>query len=619
MIVTSATPAILFSDKLMTITNLTALVPIKLDIDEMNYSSLVDFFKNHCKGFELLEHILGTPTDVATSNDPVPPTSEWLKIDSIVLSWIFTMMSKTLQQMLVIENPQTAKEAWDIFAEIFNDNKSSRSIALKAELRSLGLGDLSIDAYFRKIESIATILSSLGSPIGNDDIVNIALEGLLNKYENASSIIIHREPFPDLKMVRLMLTTEEMRLKSRAQTTSIDSSSSSPMVLLANSGNTNTRRPVGASGKISKLCFNFARGFCHFGDNCRYIHGGTNIGVTNNTSLWSTSTTRPNSSSASPNMTPEKMMSLIQTQQAFVESVWPLVRLTSPPGFSQPMFGHASLGNQSSSDGSWSANMPSSVAWSAGLVEFDAFGFLVKDHMTRRVLLRCNSTGDLYPVMKPSPIPHAFLVIQYMWHQRLGHPGSEVLHRVLFSNSISCNKEKPPHALSCLSAWQTREASICPSSPLLAQHETQPTPVVQPIPAQYTSPPPTSPTIVTPNPNPNPVSVHPMVIRFHVGTNHPTLTTLSRYKTRLVANGSMQLSGVDVDVTFSLVVKPCTILIVFSLVISRHWPVHQLDIKNAFLHGNLSKTVYMHQPPGFWDSANPDYVCLLQRSLYGLK
>ncbi|GJR95493.1 hypothetical protein Tco_0267667 [Tanacetum coccineum] len=56
-------------------------------------------------------------------------------------------------------------------------------------------------------------------------------------------------------------------------------------------------------------------------------------------------------------------------------------------------------------------------------IEFDAFDFSVKDFMTRRVLLRCDNTGDLYPVTAPSPIPHTFLVSQHTWHQRLGHPG----------------------------------------------------------------------------------------------------------------------------------------------------------------------------------------------------
>ncbi|GJU12219.1 hypothetical protein Tco_1134615 [Tanacetum coccineum] len=56
-------------------------------------------------------------------------------------------------------------------------------------------------------------------------------------------------------------------------------------------------------------------------------------------------------------------------------------------------------------------------------IEFDAFGFSVKDFLTRQVLLQCDNTGDLYQVTTPSPIPHAFLVSQHTWHQRLGHPG----------------------------------------------------------------------------------------------------------------------------------------------------------------------------------------------------
>ncbi|GKD73129.1 ribonuclease H-like domain-containing protein, partial [Tanacetum coccineum] len=60
--------------------------------------------------------------------------------------------------------------------------------------------------------------------------------------------------------------------------------------------------------------------------------------------------------------------------------------------------------------------------------------------MTYRVLLRCDSMGDLYLITKPSVVPHAFLTSQYTWHKRLGHPGSEVLRRVLPSNSILSNR-----------------------------------------------------------------------------------------------------------------------------------------------------------------------------------
>ncbi|GKE23986.1 ribonuclease H-like domain-containing protein, partial [Tanacetum coccineum] len=65
--------------------------------------------------------------------------------------------------------------------------------------------------------------------------------------------------------------------------------------------------------------------------------------------------------------------------------------------------------------------------------------------------------------------------------------------------------------------------------------------------------------------------------------------SLSRYKARLVANGRNQQHG-NYDETFSPVVKLATIRTILSFVVSRDWPIHQLDAKNAFLHGHLSDT-----------------------------
>ncbi|GJX92932.1 ribonuclease H-like domain-containing protein, partial [Tanacetum coccineum] len=77
-------------------------------------------------------------------------------------------------------------------------------------------------------------------------------------------------------------------------------------------------------------------------------------------------------------------------------------------------------------------------------IEFDSFGFSVKGFMTRRVLLRCDSMGDLYPITDPYLIPRVFLVSQHTWHKRLGHLGGDVLHHLVSNNVISCNKEKHP-------------------------------------------------------------------------------------------------------------------------------------------------------------------------------
>jgi hypothetical protein len=76
---------------------------------------------------------------------------------------------------------------------------------------------------------------------------------------------------------------------------------------------------------------------------------------------------------------------------------------------------------------------------------------------------------------------------------------------------------------------------------------------------------------------------------------------------------------VDCDKTFSPVIKPTTVQTVLTLAISRGWPVHQLGIKNAFLHDTFSETIYCSQPIGFVDPAHPQLVCRLNKSLYGLK
>ena len=94
---------------------------------------------------------------------------------------------------------------------------------------------------------------------------------------------------------------------------------------------------------------------------------------------------------------------------------------------------------------------------------------------------------------------------------------------------------------------------------------------------------------------------------------------MERFKARLMAKGYDQRSEIDYHATFSPVIKPTTIRFVLAITVHFHWPIRQLDVSNAFLHGFLDEEVFMEQPRGFVDDTKPGYICRLYKSLYGLK
>ncbi|GJS54483.1 ribonuclease H-like domain-containing protein [Tanacetum coccineum] len=205
-------------------------------------------------------------------------------------------------------------------------------------------------------------------------------------------------------------------------------------------------------------------------------------------------------------------------------------------------------------------------------VEFDAFGFSVKNFLTRHILLRCDSSGDLYPVTQPSTIPHALLSISHStWHQRLGHPGKEVLRSLVSRQFISCNKENSHHIChACQLGKHVRLPFSSSDSVVTRCFEIVHSDI-------WTSPIVSSGDFKYPNTVHQPIRTHPMVTRAQVGTFKPNprfhgytshisplpkspIVALSdsnwrdaMYKARLVANGRSEQYGVDFDDTFSLI------------------------------------------------------------------
>jgi hypothetical protein len=95
--------------------------------------------------------------------------------------------------------------------------------------------------------------------------------------------------------------------------------------------------------------------------------------------------------------------------------------------------------------------------------------------------------------------------------------------------------------------------------------------------------------------------------------------TIDKYKTRLVSKGYTQKEGEDFFDTYSPVARLTTIRVLLSLAASYGILVHQMDVKIAFLNGELEDEIYVTRPDGFVVKDQEDKVCKLQKSLYGLK
>ena len=99
--------------------------------------------------------------------------------------------------------------------------------------------------------------------------------------------------------------------------------------------------------------------------------------------------------------------------------------------------------------------------------------------------------------------------------------------------------------------------------------------------------------------------------------------TIERYKARLVAQGFTQQEGIDYLETFSPVAKLTSVKTILGLASAKGWSLTQMDVSNAFLHGELDEEIFMSLPQGYTpkenDSLPPNPVCRLLKSLYGLK
>ena len=94
---------------------------------------------------------------------------------------------------------------------------------------------------------------------------------------------------------------------------------------------------------------------------------------------------------------------------------------------------------------------------------------------------------------------------------------------------------------------------------------------------------------------------------------------IEKCKARFVARGFSQKEGIDYDETFAPVARYNSIRVIISLASVLGWKLHQMDVKTAFLNGQIEEEVYIEQPKGFELHGRESHVCKLKKALYGLK
>ncbi|XP_021971352.1 uncharacterized protein LOC110866512 [Helianthus annuus] len=162
----------------VTVSNIRTLIPVTLDIETGHYTTWSELFKIQCKSFQVYDHLLPRVTPPTSSSDKdrekekeQVPAETWERLDSIVLQWIYGTISSDLLHTILKPNT-TAYDAWIALANLFQDNKASRTIDSNNRFASTRLDQFSsMTAYCQAMKVIYDQLTNIGSPITDEQLV----------------------------------------------------------------------------------------------------------------------------------------------------------------------------------------------------------------------------------------------------------------------------------------------------------------------------------------------------------------------------------------------------------------------------------------------------------------
>lgn len=166
--------------------NIRSHVPVLLDLHDANYSQWRCLIDSVLGKFGLDDHVR-YPTPM------IQRTAEWRQIDSCLVNWIYTTISKPVFDL--VHKPRiTTFSLWSDVEGHFRDNELERAVLLEAEFHSVQLGNLSIQDYCTKLKRLADQLREVGHPVSEPSQVLNLLRGLSPRYRHVKPVIKSKSP-----------------------------------------------------------------------------------------------------------------------------------------------------------------------------------------------------------------------------------------------------------------------------------------------------------------------------------------------------------------------------------------------------------------------------------------
>ncbi|XP_073355215.1 uncharacterized protein [Aegilops tauschii subsp. strangulata] len=589
------------------------LVPVVLDLAADNYTQWRRHFDTALGMFGLHDHV-----DADALHRPDDP--EWVMADHAVVHWLSSTISPDLLDA-VMQPKDTVVAVWAAVDAIFRANQLSRAVYIDAEYHALVQGDLTVMQYCTKLKVFTNQLRDLGQPVSEPRHVFHLLHGLNRQYHAAIPHITSRDPLPSFMETRSFLLLEELRADQAARHQNVHAlvaarpAARAPPALIADPA-----PPPLAVGVV--MGANVAVGTGGASSSARPQpprpppgYPAPAPGANSWTGLvqaWPVAWRAPGAGVFGPRPGTPHQQSMMAVP-------------TAPPAHPAYCYGRAPVLRRPTSThllrllprsrnlrGTWRRFKRPCTALHPGhlrqavpptvSVEFDEFGFSVKDLRTRmtqfeRPLLALQTdNGREFDNAATRSLLAAHGTVLSRVRAGLFRPN------LRYARDYACVVDTAPPAGASPLPTSVRAALRDPN--WLAAMRDEFTALVSNRTWELLPRPPRA-NLITGK----------WVYRHKTRADG----SLERYKARWVVCGFRQRMGVDYGETFSPVVKPATIRTVLTIAASRRWPVHQLNVKNAFLHGDLREEVYCLQPAGFVDAAKPDHVCKLAKSLYGLK